>query len=69
MPVDFFHKQGRGIVEPDNNAIDDIIIPSGYEATANDGDYVTAMITEYPNRKHPAFGEVDCGFGTKLDSN
>ena len=64
----FFHKQGQGIVEPDNNAIDDIIIPSGYEATANDGDYVTAMITEYPNRKHPAFGEVIAVLGQKLDS-
>lgn len=64
----FFHKQGQGIVEPDNSAIEDIIIPAGYEATASDGDYVTVMITEYPNRKHPAFGEVIAVLGQQLDS-
>ena len=64
----FFHKKGQGMVEPDNKTIDDIIVPSGSEATANDGDYVTIMINEYANRHRPAFGEVIAVLGQKLNS-
>ena len=64
----FFHKNGQGMVEPDNKTIDDIIIPSGSEANANDGDYVTIMINEYPNRHRPAFAEVVAVLGQKLNS-
>jgi ribonuclease R len=64
----FFNKKGQGIVEPDNSAIDDIIIPSGSEATANDGDYVTVLINEYPNHHRPAIGEVIAILGQKLNS-
>ena len=64
----FFHKQGQGIVQPDNNSIDDIIIPSGNEATANDGDFVTVLINEYPNHHRPAIGEVIAILGQKLNS-
>jgi len=64
----FYNKQGQGIVEPDNTAIDDIIIPSGSEATANDGDFVTVLINEYPNRHRPAMGEVIAILGQKLNS-
>ena len=64
----FFNKNGQGIVEPDNTAIDDIIIPSGSEATANDGDFVTVLINEYPNRQRPAIGEVIAILGQKLNS-
>ncbi|MFK8012837.1 MAG: ribonuclease R [Marinicellaceae bacterium] len=64
----FFNKNGQGIVEPDNTAIDDIIIPSGSEATANDGDFVTVLINEYPNRHRPAIGEVIAILGQKLNS-
>ncbi|VAW42568.1 3'-to-5' exoribonuclease RNase R [hydrothermal vent metagenome] len=64
----FFNKKGQGMVEPDNNAIYDIIIPSGSEATANDGDFVTVLINEYPNRHRPAFGEVIAILGQKLNS-
>ena len=64
----FFHKKGQGIVEADNTAIDDIIIPSGSEATANDGDFVTVLINEYPNGHRPALGEVIAILGQKLNS-
>ena len=64
----FFNKNGQGMVEPDNTAIDDIIIPSGSEATANDGDFVTVLINEYPNRHRPAIGEVIAILGQKLNS-
>jgi ribonuclease R len=52
----YFNKQGQGIVEPDNKSIDDIIIPAGAEATANDGDFVTVLINEYPTKHRPALG-------------
>ena len=64
----FFNKQGQGLVQPDNNAIDDIIIPAGAEATANDGDFVTVLINEYPNKHRPALGEVIAILGQKLNS-
>lgn len=64
----FFNKNGQGIVEPDNNTIDDIIIPAGSEATANDGDFVTVLINEYPNKHRPALGEVIAILGQKLNS-
>jgi len=64
----FFHKQGQGIVEPDNSAIDGIIIPAGSEATANDGDFVTVLINEYPDRHRPAIGEVIAILGQQLNS-
>ncbi len=64
----FFNKKGQGIVEPDNSAIDDIIIPAGSEANANDGDFVTVLINEYPNKHRPALGEVIAILGQKLNS-
>ncbi len=64
----FFNKQGQGIVEPDNTAIDDIIIPAGHEANANDGDFVTVLVNEYPSRHRPAIGEVIAILGQKLNS-
>ncbi len=64
----FYHKQGQGIVEPDNKGIDGIIIPAGSEANANDGDFVTVLINEYPNRHRPALGEVIAILGQKLNS-
>ncbi len=64
----FSHKKGQGIVVPDNTAIDDIIIPAGSEATATEGDFVTVLINEYPNRHRPAIGEVIAIIGQKLNS-
>jgi len=64
----YFHKNGQGIIEPDNKTIDDIIIPAGSEANANDGDFVTVLINEYPNRHRPALGEIIAVLGQKLDS-
>ncbi|MCF6318045.1 MAG: ribonuclease R [Proteobacteria bacterium] len=64
----FFNKNGQGIVEADNSAIDDIVIPSGSEATANDGDFVTVLINQYPNGHRPAMGEVIAILGQKLNS-
>jgi ribonuclease R len=64
----FQHSKGQGVVEPDNKAIDDIIIPQGYESNANAGDYVTVMITEYPTKQRPAIGEVIAVLGQKLNS-
>lgn len=64
----FFYKNGQGMFKPDNHTIDDIIVPTGLEANANDGDYVTVMINEYPNRKRPALGEVIAVLGQKLNA-
>ncbi len=64
----FFHKNGQGMVKPDNTTIDDIIVPSGSDANANDGDYVMVMINEYPNRNRPALGEIIAVLGQKLNA-
>ena len=64
----YSHKNGQGIVVPDNQTIDDIIVPAGSEVNANNGDFVMVMINEYPNRHRPALGEIIAVLGQKLNS-
>lgn len=55
----YYSKGGVGFVTPDNRRISqDILVPMEYSYGAEDGQFVSVEIVEYPKRKHQAVGRV-----------
>lgn len=55
----YFKEKGYGIVLPDNKRVaHEIVIPDGFGKPANEGQYVSARIIEYPNKRSKAIAEI-----------
>jgi ribonuclease R len=60
----YFQEKGYGIVLPDNKRVThEIVIPPGYGKPASDGQYVSARIMEYPNKRSKAVAEITAILG------
>jgi ribonuclease R len=60
----YFQEKGYGIVLPDNKRVThEIVIPPGYGKPASDGQYVSARIIEYPNKRSKTVAEITAILG------
>ncbi len=60
----YFQEKGYGIVLPDNKRVThEIVIPPGYGKSAIDGQYVSARIIEFPNKRSKAVAEITAILG------